>query len=129
MGLHTEHNAVPAVDGTELGNLLDGLAYVHAGIDLIRDGIRHLATARLGVDDTQTLAATLAGSEGGTDVLTAIGLLVARITNPDTNPCLRGLPFDAQKQAQQHGEALVYDLADPDLHQHASEASAAITSH
>jgi hypothetical protein len=129
MDLHTDGNAVPPLDGTELGNLLDDLAGIHPGIDLIRDGVRLIALDRLTVDGTQTLSATAAGSSEGTDVLTLWGLLLARITNPDTNPCLRTLPFDAQKTAQQHGEALVYDLADEDLHQHASEASAAITSH
>ena len=125
--VHTAGNAVPPVDGTDLGNLLEDLAGVHPGIDLIRDGIRLLATDRLTTDQTQTLCAALAGSTDGTDVLTAIGLIVARISNADTNPALRTLPFEQQKAAALHGERLVFDLADDDLHQHASEASAAIT--
>lgn len=124
--VHTAGNAVPSVDGTELGNLLEDLDGIHAGIDLIRDGIRLLAHDRHTLDTTQLLAATLAGSTDGTDVLTAVGLLVARLTNPETNPCLRGLGFEAQKATQQAGERLVYDLADPDLHQHAADASGAI---
>lgn len=124
--LHTAANAVPAVDGTELGGVLDDLAGIHAGIDLIRDGIRHLALERHSADRTQTLTAVLAGSPDGTDILTALGLLVARLTDADTNPALRNLPFEQQKEARRQGEALAYDLADPELHQHASEAAAAI---
>jgi hypothetical protein len=122
----TPRNAVPAVDGTELGGLLDDLAGFDEGIDQIVSGIRHLALKRLTADRTQTLCAALAGSADGTDVLTAIGLLVARISNADTNPALRALPFEQQKEARLNGERLVFDLADPDLHQHASETAAAI---
>jgi hypothetical protein len=126
MNVHTEGNAIPPLRGTELGDLLDDLAGVHAGIDLIRDGLRLIALERHTLDRTQTLAVTLAGSPDGTDVLTAIGYLVARLTNPDTAPCLRSLDFDTQKATQQAGERLIYDLADPALHQHASDASGAI---
>jgi hypothetical protein len=124
--VHTEGNAVPSLNGTDLGDLLDDLDGIHAGIDLISDGIRLLALERLTTEQTQTITVTLAGSPDGTDVLTAIGQLVARLTNPDSNPALRHLPFDRQKACQQAGEALVYDLADPALHQHAANASAAI---
>jgi hypothetical protein len=123
MHVHTEGNAIPPLRGTELGDLLDDLTGVHAGIDLIRDGLRLIALERHSLDRTQTLAVTLAGSPDGTDVLTAIAHLVARLTNPDTNPVLRTLDFDAQKSTQQAGERLVYALSDPDLHQHASDAS------
>lgn len=123
----TAGNAVPPLDGTELGGVLQDLAGFSAGIDLIRDGIRLLALERHTTGQTQTLCAALAGSADGTDVLTAIGLLVARLSNAESNPALRGLPFEQQKEAALHGERLVFDLADPDLHQHASEASAAIT--
>jgi hypothetical protein len=126
MTIHTAANAVPPVDGTELGDVLDDLEQVHAGIDLIRDGIRLLALERLTTEQTQLLAVTLAGSPDGTDVLTAIGHLVARLTNPDTNPALRSLPLDRQKNTQLHGELLAFDLADDRLHQHASNASGAI---
>jgi hypothetical protein len=126
MGLHTDGNAVPPLDGTELGDLLDDLEGLHAGIDLIRDGIRHLALSRLTVDQTQTVAVTLAGSPDGTDLLTAIGLLAARILNADNNPALRALPLTAQKDTQLYGELLVHHLADHELHQHASNASGAI---
>jgi hypothetical protein len=126
MDMHTAANAVPPLDGTELGGLLDDLAGIHPGIDLIRDGIRLLALDRHTTDRTQLLAVTVAGGTDGTDVLTAIGLLVARLTNPDTNPALRSLPLDAQKHTQRHGELLIHHLGDPDLHQHASNASGAI---
>lgn len=126
MDVHTEGNAVPALD-TELAGLLEDLTDVQdEGIDLIVAGIRHIALKRLTVDQTQTLAVTLAGSPDGTDVLTAIGLLTARLLNADTNPALRTLPLTAQKNTQLHGELLVHHLADHDLHQHASNASGSI---
>lgn len=121
-------NPVPDVDGTELGGLIDDLRGIHPGLDLMLDGVLLLALDRLTTDQTQTLCAALAGSTDGTDALTAIGLLVARISHPDTNPCLRALDEEQQKEAALHGERLVFDLAHPDLHQHASEAAAAIDS-
>ncbi|WP_031029955.1 MULTISPECIES: hypothetical protein [unclassified Streptomyces] len=123
--VHTAGNAVPPLD-PDLAGALDDLAGIHAGIDLIRDGIRLLALDRHTPDTTQTLLATLAGSAGA-DVITAIGHLVARLANADHNPALRNLPLDTQKQAQRHGEQAAFHLNDPDLHQPASEASADIT--
>ena len=125
--LHTEANAIPSVNGTPLGDVLDDLANIHPGIDLIRDGLRLIAHDRLTTDQTQTLTVTLAGSTDGTDVVTAIGLAVARLTDPDTNPALRGLDLNRQKNAQGWGAYLAFTLARPDIHQPASEASAAIT--
>jgi len=122
----TEGNAVPGLDGTELGDLLDDLAGIHAGVDLLRDGLRLLALDRHTIDRTQLLAVTLAGSPDGTDILTAIGLLAARLLDADTNPALRALPFDRQKNTQRHAENLLHHLNDPDLHAHASNASGAI---
>jgi hypothetical protein len=124
--VHTEANAVPPLDD-ELAGLLDDTAGVHAGIDLIRDGIRHLALDRLTTDQTQTVIVTLAGS-ADTDLVTAIGHLVARLTNPDSNPSLRTLGFEQQKNTQRAGESLTFALADPDLHQHAADASGHIHS-
>ncbi len=126
MDLHTDRNAIPSVDDSELGIVLDDLAGIHAGIDLIRDGLRLLAHDRLTLDQTQLLAVTLAGGTDGSDVLTAIGHLTARLLHPDTNPALRHLPLDTQKDVQRHGELLTHHLADHDLHQHASNASGAI---
>lgn len=122
--VHTASNAVPPLDD-DLAGTLDDLAGIHPGIDQIRDGIRLLAVDRLTLDQTQTLLATLAGSAGA-DILTALALLVQRLTNPDTNPALRALSADQQKQTERHGQAAVFNLTDPDLHQSASEASAAI---
>src|ERR1044072_5476851 len=90
MTVDTVGNAVPPLD-PELAGLLDDLADIHPGIDLILDGVRLIALDRLDADDrrrptdmTQLLAVTLAGSPDGTDVLTLIGLLVARITTADS---------------------------------------------
>ena len=130
MDLHTAGNAIPPVDGTDLGDVLYDLAGpdngFDAGIDLIADGLRLIATSRHTTDHTQTLINALAGSADGTDILTALGHLVARLTHPDTNPTLRTLGFDAQKNTQTAGEHLVRHLADPDLHQHAANACGAI---
>ncbi|WP_097964982.1 hypothetical protein [Streptomyces sp. or20] len=123
--VHTAGNAVPPLD-PDLDGALDDLAGIHPGIDLIRDGISLLALDRHTADGTQTLLATLSGSPGA-DVITAVGHLVARLANADLNPALHGLPLDTQKVTRLHGEQAAFHLADPDLHQHASEASAAIT--
>lgn len=123
--VHTAGNAVPPLD-PDLAGALDDLDGIHAGIDLIRDGIRLLALTRHTADGTQTLLATLAGSAGA-DVITAVGYLVARLANADLNPALHGLPLDVQKQTQHCGERARFHLTDPDLAAHASEASAAIT--
>ncbi|MFD8469082.1 hypothetical protein ACFV10_28740 [Streptomyces cyaneofuscatus] len=122
---HTAGNAVPPLD-TDLAGALNELSNIHEGIDLIRDGIRLLALDRHTPDTTQTLLATLAGSAGA-DVITAVGHLVARLANADHNPALRTLPLDTQKATQRHGEQAAFHLNNPDLHQPASEASAAIT--
>lgn len=100
--VHTEGNAVPPLDA-ELAGVLDDVAGVHAGIDLITDGIKLLALDRHTTDRTQTILATLAGSEG-VDILTALSLLVQRLTDSDTNPCLRALPHPAQKHIRHLGE-------------------------
>ncbi|MFJ1827456.1 hypothetical protein [Streptomyces sp. NPDC088178] len=124
--LHTAGNVVPPLDD-DLADVLDRLTGIHAGINLIRDGIRLLALDRHSADKTQTLLAALAGSSEGADVLTVIGRLVARLSTADTNPALRTLPLDRQKLAQQHGEQALFALTDPWLHQHASEASGSIS--
>lgn len=123
--VHTAGNAVPPLD-PDLARVLDDLAGIHPGIDLIRDGIRLLALDRHTPDSTQTLLATLAGSPGA-DVVTVVAHLVARLANADLNPALRSLPLDTQKEAQRHGEQAAFHLNNPDLHQPASEASATIT--
>ena len=122
----TEGNAVPNVDGTDLGDTLADLEGVHAGIDLIRDGLRLLAHDRHTTSTTQVLLAMLAGSPDGTDVLGAIGQLVERLTNADTNPAIRNLPLDQQKTAAHQGWLTAHNLADPDLRASASNACAAL---
>ncbi len=123
--VHTEGNAVPPLDD-DLAGLLDDLAGIHPGIDQILDGIRLIATDRHTLDATQTLIAATAGGADGTNVLNLIGRTIARLTNPDTNPALRTLPLDQQKTVQLHGECTAHVLAHPDLHQFASNTSAAI---
>ncbi|MFK0288340.1 hypothetical protein ACIQVL_48890 [Streptomyces sp. NPDC090499] len=122
----TEGNAVPSVDGTDLGDTLTDLDGIHPGIDLIRDGVRLLAHDRLDVNTTQVLIAALAGSADGTDVLAAIGQLVARLTNADTNPALRHLPLDVQKDAAHQGFLTSFHLGDSELRNSAATANAAL---
>ncbi|MGV9891711.1 hypothetical protein [Streptomyces sp. NPDC003395] len=122
----TEHNAVPNVDDTDLGGILADTADIHAGIDLIRNGIRLIAHDRHDINTTQLLLATLAGSPDGTDILGAIGQLVARLASADTNPALRTLPFEQQKKATHQGELTAYTLNDPDLRNPAANANAAL---
>lgn len=126
MDVHTAANAVPPLEGTELGGLLEDLAGFDAGIDLIRDGLRLIATSRHTIDQTQTLIAVLAGGEGGLNLINTIGALIERLADSDTNPALRHLPLEQQKAARREGHNTAYQLADPDLHQTASETSAAI---
>ncbi|MEU0836055.1 hypothetical protein [Streptomyces sp. NPDC005969] len=123
--VHTAGNQALPLDD-DLADLLDRLAGVHPGIDLMREGIRLLALDHHDTDQTQTVIAFLAGSSDGTDILTALAHLIARLSNADTNPSLRTLPLDRQKTAQHHGEQAQFHLTDDWLHQHASEASAAI---
>jgi hypothetical protein len=124
--VHTPGNAVPPLDDTELGGLLDDLTGFDEGIDLICDGIRNIALRRLPTDRVQLLLATIAGSPDATDVVGAFGRLVERIADADNTPALRDLPLDAQKQAQRQGELTAHALTDPDLRAPASKACAAL---
>lgn len=123
--VRTEGNAVPPLD-PELAGLIDDLTGIDPDVDDLCDAARRIALSRHTLDHTQTLSVTLAGSPDGTDVITLIGQLVARLTNLNSNPALRDLPSDRQKNTQRHGELLVHHLGDPDLHQHASNASGSI---
>ena len=122
--------ALAALTATELDDLT-GLDWI-PGISTILTGIREAQTAilagRLDLDATQTLIAATAGSAGA-DLVTALAQLVATATNPDTNPALRQLTDRQQKDTQHHGEIALYALTDTDVHQPASEASAAISQH
>ncbi|MFG2540651.1 hypothetical protein ACGFU4_35975 [Streptomyces sp. NPDC048511] len=126
--------ALAAQTATELDDVLDdltGLDWI-PGINTILTGIREAQTAilagRLDPDATQTLIAATAGSAGA-DLVTALAQLVATATNSDTNPALRQLTDRQQKDTQYHGEIALHALTDTDVHQPASEASAAISSY
>ncbi|MGV9278080.1 hypothetical protein [Streptomyces griseosporeus] len=126
-GVHTADNAIPPLDD-ELANLLDDLAAIHdPGIDQIISGLLYIALSRHTTDHSQNLIHTLAGGMDGQNTVTAIGLVIARLSDPDTNPSLRTLPLEQQKNARLAGADAAYWLADPDLHQTASETAAAIT--
>ncbi|MFG2359401.1 hypothetical protein [Streptomyces sp. NPDC048521] len=122
----TDDNAVPNVDGTDLGDLLEDLRGIHPGIDLMLDGARLIAHDRHNLNMTQVLVAVLAGSPDALDVTSLPGLLVERLTNPDTNPAVRSLPLDQQKDAAHQGWLTAHNLADPDLRDTTARACAAL---
>ena len=111
---------VPPLDEDGLGGALDDLAGFHPGIDQIRDGIRLLALDRLDREQTMNVLAALAGTEQS--IVTAIGYLVERLTNPTTNPALTVLAPETAKDVQAYGEQYRYELAEFGPHQHAAEA-------
>lgn len=127
-------NALAAAAATDLDNTIDDLAGFGwiPGIDHILTGLRETQDAitrgDLTTDATQTLIAVLAGSAGA-DLITAIGQLTAHATNPDTNPALRTLTRQQQKDTRHQGELALFDLTAPRIHQAASNASGAISSH
>ncbi|WP_329126085.1 hypothetical protein [Streptomyces sp. NBC_01353] len=121
--VHTADNAVPPLDD-ELAGALDDLAGIHEGIDLIRDGIRLLAVDKLTADKTQTVITSIAGT--GTDVQALLGLLMQRLTNPDSNPGLRHLDGDTLKAVQRLGEQYAYETAEFAPREHPCEAAALI---
>ncbi|MFD9721110.1 hypothetical protein [Streptomyces sp. NPDC059076] len=111
--------------GDDLEGVLDDTAGVHHGIDLIREGIRHLATTPHTADQTQVVLAALTG-EHGADLITAIGLLVRHLTSPDTNPSLRTLPTDRRETVTELGQQYAYLAAEFTPRRHATEAIAHI---
>lgn len=108
-GLRADRIMPPLDD--DFAGVLEDTAHVHAGIDLIRTGLRVLALERLTADQTQTVITTLVGDQGA-DVVTAVALLIQRLTNPDSNPALRDLDADVQKEVQRLGEQHAYQAAD-----------------
>ena len=120
---------VPSVDASDLGEIHADLTDnpSHPGLRLICHGLHLIATdTNLSVNDTQVLLAELAGSPDSTDVLGALGHLVERLTNPDTNPALRTLAAQTQKDAAHQGQLTCHGLTDPELRTNASEANAAL---
>jgi predicted PP-loop superfamily ATPase len=110
---------------TGLDDALDELAGAHEGLDMIRAGLRLLADDNtLTADTTQTVVAILAGSPG-TDVLTAVALLVRKLGSP-SNPAVAALPPARREMAQRMAEMTVDYLTEDRLHQPAAEVSAAI---
>jgi len=126
MHVHTPGNSGPNITGTDLGDLLDDITGIHPGLDLIADGIRLIAHDRHTLNTTQVLIATLTGSPDATDTTGAIAHLTAWLTDPDTNPALRTLPFDQQKTATRHGQLTAHHLTDPDLRNTTAAACAAL---
>ncbi|NUS82691.1 MAG: hypothetical protein HOY75_08055 [Streptomyces sp.] len=127
--VHTEHNAVPNVDGTALGYSLADLTGIHPGLDLIADGLRLIAHDRLTTAQTQLILVALAGSADSSDLLAAVGQSVARLTDSDTNPALRTLPFDQQSIAFKEGYSISLELTDTALREITARANAALDTH
>ncbi|WP_033239957.1 hypothetical protein [Streptomyces albidoflavus] len=115
------------VDGTPLGTALMDTSGVHEGIDLVREGILLLASSPLPLDRVPTIIATLAGGTiDEPDIITAIGHLIARLTDASTNPALADLPEEQQKNVERQGAEALYRLTDPWLREPTSEAAALI---
>ncbi|MFE5828984.1 hypothetical protein ACFQ8W_01725 [Streptomyces sp. NPDC056508] len=108
------------LDDDGLGGILDDTAGLHAGIDMIRDGLRLLALDRLTRDQTMSVLAALAGAEQ--NLADGLGYLVERLTNPTTNPALAGLDPDTAKNVQHLGERYRYETAEYGPQQHAANA-------
>ncbi|WP_333757948.1 hypothetical protein [Streptomyces sp. ISBFB 2968] len=129
MHVHTGDNAVPSVDGTDLGDVLDKLAEIgDSDMDLIVTAFRNLAHRRLSINDIQVWGVALAGDPDAQDIVGAAALLVARLFNADTSPALRTLPFEAQKRAAHQSElaASAAYLNDRELRTPTSNANAAL---
>lgn len=125
-GVHTADNQMPPL-GDDLEGLFEDLAAVHdAGVDQILAGLRLIALSRHSIDRTQTLVAVLAGGSDGLNLINLGGQTIARLADADSNPALRTLPLERQKDARREGQNAAYWLADPDLHQTAADTSAAI---
>ncbi|MGW5003268.1 hypothetical protein ACWEP8_37070 [Streptomyces hydrogenans] len=117
---------VPPLDEDGLGGTLDDLVGFHAGIDQILDGIRLLALDRLTAKQTTNVLAALTGDSDGVSVVTALGQLVERLTNPDSNPALDALDAVTAKDVQVLGERYRYELTEYGPHEHVAEAAARI---
>lgn len=116
---------VPPLDDDHAG-ILDDLAGFGPAIDLIRSGFRLLATTPLTCDQTQTLVAVLAGSPDDTDILGLLAATIARLSNADTNPCLRELHPDTTANLCRLGEAFRFDTTQYAPRDLAAEISAQI---
>ncbi|MFF8458811.1 hypothetical protein ACF06T_30250 [Streptomyces albidoflavus] len=104
---------VPDIDGTPLGDAITDTSGVHAGVDLIREGLLLLASSPLPLDRVPTIIATLAGGTvDEPDIITAIGHLIARLTDASTNPALADLPEERQKAIERKGAEALYRLTD-----------------
>ncbi|OKJ52553.1 hypothetical protein [Streptomyces sp. CB02261] len=114
---------VPPLDD-ELASVLDDMVGIHPAIDLMVDALRFLALDKLTADKTQSALVTLAGADA--NVVSTIGLVVQRLTNPATNPGLAVLDAQTAKDVQQLGEQFAYDLAELAPGDKTTEAAALI---
>lgn len=122
--------AAPGFDDSELGGVLADItsaSNTHPGIRLIASGLRTIREDRtITLPDLQLVLADLAGSADASDIVGAIGHLIADLTNPDTNPALAQLPHDVQKETTHQGQLTAFALTDPDLRDTVATACAAL---
>jgi hypothetical protein len=123
--VHTDGNAVPPLDA-EFEAALDAIRGIHPALDLIADGYRLLALDRLSIENTQTVLVTLAGSATArTSSPSKPSPQPASPTPTPTPPCAASTwPHRRTSRAAEPTSPL--RCPDPDLHQHASNASGAI---
>lgn len=118
---------VPPLDENGLGGTLEDLSgFQLAGLDMVLDGLRLLALSRLTPEQTTNALVALTGDSDGDGVITAIGQLVERLTNPDTNPALDVLDAETAKDVQVYGERYRHELAEMNPGHLAAEAVARI---
>lgn len=90
--------AVPPLDD-DLEDMFAELVGGGAGLDMVIDGLRHIALERHDIEATKTQMLCLAGAEP--NVVALIRRIVARLGDPATNPALRDLTDGQQAEVRE----------------------------
>jgi hypothetical protein len=110
-----------AQDVIDLCDDLTDASNIHPGLQLIADGLTAITEdPDLDLSATALLLAQLVGA-ADTNVITAIGSVIAHLTSP-ANPALDNLKDDQAKEINRLGHLARLDLQDPDLARNTSEA-------
>lgn len=91
--------------------LLGAVEGFREGLDLMVRGAEMLMREDLTRDDTAALLAALGGAADGRDFFAVLGTaLFGRLTNPDTNPCLKELGSAERENVRRIGYDIGTDL-------------------
>lgn len=91
--------------------LLGAVEGFREGLDLMARGAEMLMREDLTRDDTVALLAALGGAADGRDFFAVLGTaLFGRLTNPDTNPCLKELGSAERENVRRIGYDIGTDL-------------------